>query len=110
MGISSDIRDQLFEIYGSGGDLTQFKSEPSNLIRLLKETAQCEIESLDQIIHALRAGELRMTRSQRRDVYADRKALEFFEKYLNSLEGADAVTVARAIRPIKHIGFFNENF
>jgi|GEM_PF-6101486 len=110
MRVPSDIRDQLFEIYGSGGDLTQFKSEPESLIRLLKDTAQCEIEALDQIIHALKAGELKSSRSERRNFYANRKALEFFEKYLNSLEGSDAATVARAIRPIKHIGFLNKTF
>mgnify|MGYP001430115046 CR=1 FL=1 len=110
MKVSSQTRDRLFDIYGSGGDLTQSKTEPSILIALLKEAAQSEIESLDQIIYALQTRELKLTRSLRKDVYADRKGLEFFEKYLTSLEGADAATVARAIRPIKHIGFFNENF
>lgn len=104
MRVSNEIRDRLFKIYHSKFSES---NDPKEESCLLLESARKDLEQIDGLVEKIQKGKVRLSRSERRDAFRDKNAIGFLVKYLESLNGASPEEIARALRPLKHIGFFN---
>lgn len=102
MKLTNDLRDRLFEVYGPRQSV---ESEPR--VEEIKDSVIKVLDNLNLVIEGLEQGHVKLSRANRRNIFEDKDALEFLVKYLDSLNGQEPVRVARALAPLRHVGFLN---